>query len=122
MQLGGVPRNIPEILSDGEGNLDIFGERISQDFDYLLDQLGVLKLGVFTLKAAGEREYLFDHLAAADGICVQDVEQAQAAFILNSHLKKLNGGQYGCEDIVQIVRDSTGKRADALHPLGSQKL
>jgi hypothetical protein len=48
---------------------------------------------VFSFDAAGERERLFDHIAAAHGVGVRDVEQALAALIGQPHLQQLYRGE-----------------------------
>jgi hypothetical protein len=48
---------------------------------------------VFSFDAAGERERLFDHLAAAHDGGVMDIEQALATLIYRPHLQELYCGE-----------------------------
>jgi hypothetical protein len=48
---------------------------------------------VFSFDTAGERERLFDYIAAAHSVGVRDVEQALAALIGRPHLRPLYRGE-----------------------------
>src|SRR5215510_4515595 len=122
VKLRRVARYAIQIRVDREGNLDVFRHRIGQDLDDLLYKAPGLQRDVFTLDPAGEREHLFDHLASAHGVCMKDVEQALAAFVIETHLQQLHRGEDRREHVVQVVCDAAGERADALHTLRAQEL
>ena len=53
---------------------------------------------------------------------MQNIKQALAAFVRKAHLQQFDGGQDWRQDVVQIVRNTAGQRANTLHSLRAQEL
>ena len=81
-----------------------------------------LHLHAPSLHAAGEGQHLLDHVGAAAGAALergQDVEAFLVALVLAQHPDRDHDRR---EDVVEVVRDAAGQRADALQALRAQEL
>ena len=89
--------------------------------DFTDDVFGIDR-NAFAGDPAPERQHLFNEARAALDVGFQGLQQFLPVFISDFFLQHLDRDQEGGQDVVEVVGDAAGQRADAFHALGTQEL
>ena len=79
-------------------------------------------LDSLTLQAPGKRENLPDDIGPALRADFDRFQDGRGLRTIRQCLEYINGHHDGSQDVVEIVGDTSGQRADAFHALRAQKL
>jgi hypothetical protein len=122
MDLCRVAHDRPEFVRENHPHLDVFKEGIVGDVFDLLDEVTELNHRASAFNAAGEGKNLSHHVRATLRTSPQDGEQLGAAGIWEAQGQHLQQHHDGTENVVQVVGNTAGERADAFHPLSAEIL
>ena len=115
------PRMAGKSLRAIDAQLDTLGERAPGHALHLDEQRPELDRQPVAFGAPGEGEELFHQVCAAPGAAFDEVEIVHRA-VWQRQPQQFGGHENRGERVVEVVRDPTGQRADALHPLGAPQL
>ena len=99
-----------------------FRERIAGDVDHVPDQLLGIDPRAPAFGPAREREDLLDQLRPVPRVVLDHPDQVAAFLIPFLHSQHFARDENGRQHVIEIVRDASRQRADALQPLRAQKL
>jgi hypothetical protein len=122
VQLRRIRLEYPQVVDELDVDRDVLRERVLDDLDQVGDEVGDLHGHPLPLHAAGEAEHLADHLCAAPGAGLQRVQDLCGPSGRIGEPEQVGRHHDGRKHVVEVVRDASRQRADALQPLGPQEL
>ncbi len=122
MHLGGISQDGPRFGRDIELQANVLRERILDDAFQILQQMPGLNLDPHSFQTACEGEHLPDNVRPPFGTDVDRVEDEFRIRIGAGEMEQVDRHHDRGQDVVQIMRDTSGQGSDALHPLSAQEL
>ena len=122
MELRGIAGYRPEIRRKVRRNPDCPRERLGENLDDILGEMGGLQHDVLPLHPAGEHQHLPDEVGTSRCTAFQGVQHALRLRVLALVSEVVDGKKDRAEDVIQVVRDPPCQCPDALHALGPEEL
>src|SRR5262249_43726743 len=112
----------PQVVSHNGPDLDALGERVVEDRLDLADDRAEVQGFHLPVGSAGHGQEPLDHLSAALGAGLEDLQEMLLLVLGPVHLEELDRHQDGVQQVVEVVRDAPRQGANTLQPLRAQEL
>ncbi len=120
VDLSGVRVDLPEIGGQVRFEGDALGESLLNHLEDLLDEHERLEVRPVPRQPAPEHEQLAYNSCTAFCAVVEHFHKGFVFGVLQDWSKEVSRYEKGSKDIVQVMGDSAGQRANALHSLRAQ--
>ena len=122
VQLRGIAQHRPKVGRKIRLDVDVARESLRHDLGQLADEMLELEQHALAFHAARKGEHLLDDARAAFRAALDDVQHLQRVLVLEFPAQDAAGHQDRRQDIVQVVGNAAGQRADALEALRAEEL
>jgi hypothetical protein len=117
LKLRRIAQEHPKLLGRLGRDADRLRERIAGDVDHVPDQLLGIDPRAPAFGPARERKDLLDQLRPVPRVVLDHPDQVAAFLIPFLHSQHFARDENGRQHVIEIVRDASRQRADALQPL-----